>query len=170
MFVQGKFLLAALLGLLLSGCGYHIGFIRHPQLESLAVAPAINETALYNVASDMRFMMCETLVQDGTYKLSDMQRADAIIYLTVKSADFADVGDASLEDDDTYKPSEWSAKVKVDYRVIIPGRGEPLLAGSVTGSSRFQAPVDLEGGRQRAVRQACYVAAQQVVYAVSEGF
>lgn len=170
MFAQLKYLLLFSTALLLSGCGYHVGFLKHPQLDTLAVAPAVNETALYNVANDMRFMMCEAVVQDGTYKLTDTKRADAIIYLTVKEAAFADVGDASVEDDDTYTPSEWNAKVKVDYRVIIPGQGKALLSGSVAGSARFQAPVDIEGGRQRAVRQACYVAAQQVVYAVTEGW
>lgn len=156
--------------LFMSGCGYHVGFLKHPQLNTIAVAPAVNETALYNVANDMRFMMNEAVMQDGTYKLSDAKRSDAIIYLVVKEASFADVGDASVEDDDTYSPSEWNAKVKVDYKVIIPGQGKPLLAGSVDGEARFQAPVDIEGGRQRAVRQACYVAAQKITYAVTEGW
>lgn len=153
-----------------AGCGYHVGFMKHPQIDSLAVAPAVNETAIYNVASDMRFMMTEAIQQDGTYKLSDQRRADAIIYLIVKEAAFAEISDASIEDNNRYRPGEWSAKVKVDYRVIIPGRGEPLLQGSVTGNAFFQAPGDLESARLRAVRQACHVAAQKIVYNIAEGW
>ena len=163
-------LTGCLLGGLAGGCGYHIGFIKHPQLDSVAVAPVVNETAIYNAASDMRMMMCEALVQDGTYKLTDQKRADAIIYLVVREAAFAEVSDASIEDDNHYQPTEWDTKVSVDYRVVIPGQGEPLLTGSTSGTARFQAPVDVEGGRLRAVRQACHVAAQNVVYAISEGW
>ncbi len=154
----------------LSGCGYHVGFIKHPQLDSIAVAPAVNESAIYNVASDMRSMMSEAIMQDGTYKLSDQHRADAILYLVVKDASFADVSDASIDDEDTYKPIEWQTRVTVEYRLVIPGQGEPLLSGQVTGDARFQAPLDIESSRLRAVRQACYVAAQNVVYSITEGW
>ena len=168
-----KYTFSALLAaaaLSLSGCGYHIGFIRHPQLESLAVAPAVNETAIYNVASDMRMMMSEVIMQDGTFKLSDQHRADAVLYLTVKSAAFADTGDASMEDEDTYAPAEWQVSVQVEYKLLIPGQGKALRAGSASGSARFQAPQDVEGSRLRATRQACYVAAQNIIYALAEGW
>ncbi len=161
---------AAAVLLLLNGCGYHIGFIKHPQINTLAVAPAVNETAIYNAASDIRMMMTEVIVQDGTYKLTDQKHADAIIYLTVKEVKFAESSDASLEDDDTFKPTEWQTQVTVDYSLVIPGQGGKLLSGSVTGDSLFQAPLDLEGSRLRAVRQACYVAAQQVIYSLAEGW
>lgn len=169
-----KNLCIALLGSLvicgLTGCGYHIGFIKHPQIDSLAVAPAINETALYNTASDMRSMMCEAIMQDGSYKLSDQRNADAVIYLTVQSAKFADVSGASVDNDNEYKPEEWETRVTVSYKVIIPGQGKPLRAGSVTGISRFQLSVDIESSRLRAVRQACHEAARKIVYNIAEGW
>ncbi len=155
---------------LLGGCGYHLGFLGHPQLKTVAVAPAVNETALYNVASDMRMMATEAVMQDGTFKLADQSTADCILYLTVKDAQFADVTGDAFDNDNVYKPKEWQAQVSVAYQVVIPGRGEPLLSGVVNGVSRFQAPVDVEVSRLRAVRQACYVAAQQVLYALGEGW
>jgi hypothetical protein len=168
-----KYLYAALLAAMLftlTGCGYHIGFIRHPQLESLAVAPSVNETAIYNVASDMRMMMCEVVMQDGTFKLSDQSRADAILYTVVKSASFADTSDASMEDENTYSPAEWQVTVQVEYKLLIPGQGKALRTGTASGSARFQAPQDVEGSRLRATRQACYVAAQNIIYALAEGW
>lgn len=153
-----------------AGCGYHIGFIKHPQIDSLAVAPAVNETPIYNTASEMRSLMCEAIMQDGTYKLSDQKRADAVIYLTVQSAKFADISDASVDNDNEYKPEEWETRVTVSYKVIIPGQGKPLRSGSVTGISRFQLSVDIESSRLRAVRQACYEAARKVVYNIAEGW
>ena len=156
--------------LAIAGCGYHVGFMGHPQLKTMAVAPAVNETAIYNVASDMRMMACEVITQDGTLKLADQSIADCILYCTVKDASFADVTGDSFDNDNVYKPKEWAARVQVDYRVIIPGQAAPLKSGTVTGNSRFQAPIDVEQSRLRAVRQACYVAAQNIVRAVTEGW
>ena len=161
---------AFLLLMTLSGCGYRIGFTGHPQLESIAVAPAVNETAIYNVASDARMMMCEVIMQDGTFKLSDQHNADAILYMTVKETAFASVSDASIENDNQYKPTEWRTQVTVDYKLVIPGQGEPLKSGTVQGNARFQAPLDVEGSRLRAVRQACYEASRQIIYNIAEGW
>jgi len=163
-------LTGGLLLLATGGCGYHIGFIKHPQLNSIAVAPAVNETATYNAASDARMMMCEVVMQDGTFELSDQHNADAILYMVVKEVAFASVSDASIENDNQYKPSEWRTKVTVDYKLVIPGQGEPLRAGTVSGDARFQAPLDVEGSRLRAVRQACYEASRQIIYNIAEGW
>ncbi len=153
-----------------TGCGYRIGFIKHPQLNSIAVAPAVNETAIYNAASDMRFMMNEVIMQDGTFKLSDQKRADAILYLTIQDISFADVSDAVVEHDNRYKPEEWQVRVTVDYKLMIPGQGKPLLTGKCIGSTRFQAPSDIETSRLTAVRQACYDTAKKITYAIAEGW
>lgn len=162
--------LAGVLCLCLQGCGYHVGFIRHPQLESVAVAPVVNDTAVYNAASDMRMMMSEVIMQDGTFKLSDQKKADAIIYLTVSKVEFSDVGDASIESDDRYSPDEWQTTVTVNYALILPGQGGKLREGEVKGSARFQAPLDIESSRLRAVRQSCYEAAQNIIYNLAEGW
>ena len=155
---------------LCSSCGYHIGFIKHPQIDSLAVAPVINQTTSYNAASDMRMMMSEVIMQDGTYKLSDQKRADAILYLTVATIGFNEFDDASVERNNQYKPSEWRTTVSVGYKLLIPGQGQPLRSGTVNGIAQFQANVDLESVRLRSVRQACYEAAKKIIYQVSEGW
>ena len=162
--------LTAAVCLCMPGCGYHVGFIKHPQLESIAVAPAVNETAIYNAASDVRMMMNEVIMQDGTFKLSNQKNADAIIYLTVSEVDFSDVGDASIEDDSKYQPEEWQTSVTVQYSLILPGQGGKLRQGKVKGTARYQAPLDVESSRLRAVRQACYEAAKQIVYNIAEGW
>ena len=155
---------------MLTGCGYHIGFIKHPQIDSIAVAPVVNETAIYNASSDMRMRMTEVIMQDGTYKLSDQRNADAILHITVNNVSFADAGDASVQNEKAYKPEEWNVSVSASYKLVIPGQGEPLLSGSTSGYMRFQAGADIETGRQVAVRQACYEVARKIVYAVSEGW
>jgi len=155
---------------LLSGCGYHIGFVKHPQLNTIAVAPAVNETAVYNAASDARMMMSEVVVQDGTFKLVDEKIADAVIFMTVKNVSFAEVSSASVTDSNTYRPNEWATRVNIEYKLIIPGQAGSVRSGSVTGKALFQSPIDIESSRLRAVRQACYEACRKIIYNIAEGW
>ena len=169
-----KYFQALFCGLLLTvfctGCGYKVGFIKHPQLDSIAVAPVINETEIYNAASDMRMMMTEVVMQDGTFKLSDLRRADAILYMTVENIAFAEASQATVKDQLEYRPDEWRVRIGVSYKLVIPGRGKPLLSGRKEGEIRFQAGADVESGRLKAVRQACFIAARKIVYAIAEGW
>ncbi|MBE6402262.1 MAG: hypothetical protein IKD10_10460 [Lentisphaeria bacterium] len=153
-----------------AGCGYKIGFIKHPQLDSIAVAPVINETEIYNAASDMRMMMSEAIMQDGTYKLSDLRRADAILYITVQNIAFGEAVRATVENEVEYRPDEWRALMIVTYKLIVPGQGKPLLSGRKEGHIRFQAGADVESGRLRAVRQVSYVTAQKIIQSITEGW
>lgn len=161
---------ALLLAILLSGCGYKVGFIKHPQLNSIAVAPVINETEIYNAASDMRMKMTEVIMQDGTFKLKDQRNADAILYITVQNISFAESVRASVKNKLEYRPEEWRVRVAVKYKLIIPGQGKPLLSGQTEGEIRFQAGADIESGRLRAVRQTCFIAARKIIVAIAEGW
>ena len=153
-----------------AGCGYKIGFIKHPQLDSIAVAPVINETEIYNAASDMRMMMSEVIMQDGTFKLADMRRADAILYITVQNIAFGEAVRATVENEIEYRPDEWRAWMTVSYKLIVPGQGKPLLSGRKEGHIRFQAGADVESGRLKAVRQASYIVARRIVQSIAEGW
>lgn len=156
--------------LLCTSCGYRIGFIKHPQIDALAVAPVINETTIYNVASNMRGAMTEVIMQDGTYKLSDQKLADGVLFLTVTHVEFTEFGSGSVDNNNQYRPSEWQTKVKVEYKLLIPGQAVPVRQGKVSGVVQFQENVDLETVRQVSTRQACYEAAKQVIYQVAEGW
>ena len=161
---------ALLMMFVLAGCGYKVGFVKHPQLDSIAVAPVINETEIYNAASDMRMLMSEVIMQDGTFKLGDLRRADAILYMTVQNIAFAESSRATVKNKLEYRPDEWRVRVNISYKLIIPGQGKPLLSGRKEGDVLFQAGADVENGRLRAVRQACFIAAQKIVRSIAEGW
>ena len=162
----GAFLLTSMLG----GCGYKIGFTKHPQLDSIAVAPVINETAIYNAASDMRMKMSEVIMQDGTYKLSDLKRADAILYITVQDIAFSESMEAVVDNELQYRPEEWWVKINCQYKLIIPGQGKPLRTGSQQAALRFQSGADIESGRLKAVRQVCFDVSKKIVWSIAEGW
>ncbi|MCF6174158.1 MAG: LPS assembly lipoprotein LptE [Victivallaceae bacterium] len=166
-----RFLLISILALLLPGCGYHLGSLMHPQVKTIAVAPVINETLAFHLAADMRSLLSEQFMVDGSLKIKDMKTADCIIYAKVTSVQFREVADATRDDGENYHANEWSVSITVEFTVTIPGKKEPLVSTrSVSGSANFQGLGDLETGRSQGVRQACYDAATKVVQYTTEAW
>jgi hypothetical protein len=160
------------LALFLTGCGYRIGFMGHPQISSLAVAPVTNETLIYNAAGNLRALLCERIVTDGTYKLLSESKADCILTARVVSAEFSQVSwSSSNDDEEEFLPEYYRVNVKVEYSVILPGRVKPLIGpDSVTGTAMFDHVVDLETARRNGVKQALWDASKKIVDACAEAW
>ena len=155
---------------LLSGCGYRIGYLGHPQLKSVAVAPVVNDTLAYNVASQMRGLLAECFQTDGTMKLESVKKADCIVYARVTSISFSEISWSSTKDN-TNIPNQWRVQLKTEFSVVLPGRAEPLLKNvKATGSAEFMSGPDVEISRNYAIRQACFVAAKDIVSKVTEAW
>ena len=157
------------------GCGYRIGNIGHPQLKTVAVAPVQNETIEYNLTAQVRNLLCERFMTDGTLKLVDEKEADCIVYARIVDAKYSEVSWAEstrAEDgEDILLPNEWSVTLSIEYSVIIPGQVKPLVAArTVSGTANFQTGPDQLTGRMNGVRQAAYAAAKMVVSSVTEGW
>ncbi len=157
------------------GCGYRIGNIMHPQIKSVAVAPVQNETLELNLTAQVRNLLCERFMTDGSLKLVDEKEADCIVYARIVDAKYSEVSWAEstrAEDgEDILLPNEWTVTLTIEYTVIIPGRVKPLVsARKVTGSANFQTGPDQLTGRMNGVRQAAYAAAKQVVASFAEGW
>ena len=169
--IKETFLLAALV-FLLTGCGYRIGFMGHPQINSLAVAPVVNETLLFNAAGNLRASLCERIVTDGTYKLLSESKADCILNARVVEANFSEVSwSADDRAEDEYLSNYYRVQVKVQYSVILPGRVKPLVGpATVTGTAMFDRVVDLENARQNGVKQALWDASKKIVDACTEAW
>lgn len=156
--------------LLLGGCGYQVGSLMHPQVKTVAIAPVVNETVAYNVAAEIRGLLCECFMTDGSLKLVDEKEADCIVYARVLSIAFSEVNWSTVNDDQ-FVPNEWQVKMTVEFSVIIPGSARPLISTrTVTGSADFQTGPDMYIGRRNGIRQAGYDAAKQLVSAVTEGW
>lgn len=161
---------AAALLVLCSGCGYSIGYIAHPQLESVAVAPVVNETINYNASALLRNVLAEKFMTDGSLKLKSLKSADCIVYARILEVKYSST-DTLLSDSDPFIPSEWNAEVKVEYSVIIPGRAKPLISNAkATGKALFLREADLESARYNGMRQALNNAAATIVSNVTEGW
>lgn len=167
------FLLAAVLFLLPGGCGYRIGSLMHPQIKSIAVAPVVNETVVYNVAGNLRSLLCERFMTDGSLKLLNESKADCILYARVLDVSYSEIGWTSnrIDEDSNFQPEFWQVNVKVEFSVILPGRAAPLISKrTVTGNSWFESNVDLEEARNNGVKQGLFDAAKQIVDATTEAW
>ena len=167
-----KLLVSALASslMLLCGCGYRIGSLMHPQIESIAIAPVVNETVAYNLAPQVRGLLCETFQQDGSLQLRRESNADCILYARITSIQFNSFTWSSATDEENYVPIEWKTTVTIEYSVVIPGELKPLAKGKASGSATFMTGADMEAGRTNGIRLAAYDAAKNIVHQVTEAW
>lgn len=156
----------------LTGCGYRLGFTGHPQISSLGVAPVVNETLLYNAAGNLRALLCERIMTDGTYKLRRENEADCVVHARVIDAKFSEV---SWSSDDNiagdFFPEYHKVDVEVEYSVIVPGRAKPLIGpAKVKGTAMYDRIVDLETARLKGVKQALWEATKKIVDGCTEAW
>ena len=156
--------------LTLCGCGYRIGSLMHPQVESIAIAPVTNETVAYNLAPQVRGLLCETFQQDGSLQLRRESNADCILYARITNIKFSESTWSSTYDDENFVPTEWKVSVTIEYTVVIPGDLKPLAKGKATGSATFMTGADMETGRTNGIRLAAFDAAKKIVHNVTEGW
>jgi hypothetical protein len=170
-FVCAAFVLTGLFAGGCNGSGYHMGSMAHPQIKTIAIAPVTNESLAYNAAADLRGMLCDQFMFDGSFKIQEQGTADCIVYARILSVLTAEVMSASYNNNKTYTAAEWSATVKVEFTVIIPGRKDPLvLKRIVSGVTNYQVEADVETNRRRGITMACRDAAQQLVQYTTEAF
>ncbi len=158
--------------LLIAGCGYRIGSLMHPQINSIAIAPVTNETVAYNLGPQVRGLLCEVFQQDGSLALRRESSADCILYARVTGVSFRKSSwSNSNNDENKYVPVEWSVSIDIEYSVVIPGELKPLVAKTKTsGSATFMTGADMEAGRMSGVRQAALMAAKKIVSEVTEAW
>ena len=164
-------LLCLFFAAVLSGCGYRLGNLGHPQLKSVAIAPVVNDTLGYNAAAIMRSLLAETFQTDGTMKLTGMSKADCIVYARITSITFQAISWSTNKNDDSYLPNQWRVNLTAEYSVVLPGKAAPLIKSrTAAGKAEFMSGPDVEISRNYAVRQAAFVAAKDIVSQVTESW
>ena len=163
----------AVLVLTLCGCGYRAGSLMHPQIKSIAIAPVVNDTMMYNASALMREVLSECFQSDGSLKLKSEETADCILYAKVTDAKFTQISwnNNTNDSDDEFLPNQWRLTITAVITVMIPGRAEPLIRETkISGTTTFVAGPDIESSRYYAVKQACYQAAKNAVSNVTESW
>ena len=173
--MRSRILLPALLAaalLIPAGCNYHIGYMGHPQIQTVGIEPVVNDTTFYNASAMLRNALAEQFMVDGTYKVVANSKADCLVCVRIVSVTMSAITETSYNNDgDIFTPDEWSITVTAEFSVIVPGNREPLIKlRTVSGTTDFQSPGDMASGRQRGLQMACRGLAEKIVEFTAEGF
>ena len=163
---------------IMSACrGYHIGSLKHPDIDSIAVMPIENASNRPQLSVDVQSGLRMAIQGDGTYKLTDSKQADCIIYAKVLEGRTVGVGTtyrADRKDNDdgnNYGTTMYKYIVKVEYTVLIPGQNRPLIKTAVvTGENRFSSMPDIEQSRVLAAKKASDDAAKTIISNITEAW
>ena len=156
-----------------TGCGYQIGArtLMHPQIKTIAVGEIKNDTLEMLAASVMRQQLCERFQFDGALTLKNPGHSDCILYGKITSVTNRTIREDSMDNDVTFRPAEFQITVTLEFSVLIPGRGEPLVPKRVvSGSANYQILADPAISRANALKQACYNAAKLAVEYTTEAW
>jgi hypothetical protein len=167
-----KFNLLILLSVLLSSCvGYQLGGAKPPSLASvqrISVSMLENGTLHPRAEAIATSAVTAAVVQNGTYRLSDLDHADAVLEGEVTSIDYSALRGSRL---DALAAEELTNTVKISWRLKDARDPTKLLAsGSSMGQSTFFVDSNLQTARQNALPDAFERAAQNLILRISSGY
>jgi hypothetical protein len=167
-----KFQLLVLLSAVLSSCaGYQLGGSKPPSLasvKSISVSMLENGTLHPRAEAIATSSVTSALVQNGAYRISDPQHADAILEGEVASVDYSALRGSRL---DALASEELTNTVRINWRLKDARDPTRVLAsGSSTGQSTFFVDSNLQTARQNALPDAFDRAAQNLILRLSSGY
>lgn len=123
----------------------------HPRAEALATSAAT-----------------EAIVMDGTYKITSLNKADAVLEGTVHEIQYTPLRSTRL---DTLRPEELQNTVILNWKLLdARDRTKVLASGSSTGTSRFFVDSNLQTSRTNALPDALQRASEAMISRLSNGF
>ena len=164
-------LLSPLLLLLASCAGYHLGGAKPAALahvKSIAVTMFANDTQHPRAEALATSAVSSAFSQDGTFRITNSARADAILEGRIKSISYSAIRGRRL---DTLHPEELINTVTLEWSLKDAKNPTRLLAtGSSAGSSQLFVDADLQTARNNALPNALERAAEALVSRLANGF
>ncbi|MCP4178174.1 MAG: hypothetical protein GY756_10435 [bacterium] len=159
------------LSLILTGCGYSMGNLGNPQIQTIAIAPIKNQTYIPNMSESMRKALHERFQVDGSYKVVSMGKADCILYGNIKKVEMTAYDTGYSKEGITYITHEFGLIIQFEFSIVVPGQSKPLIPNTeVAGQSIMQMPTDYYTAQQSAMKQASLQTAIMVVSAATENW
>ena len=160
-----------LLSVILSSCaGYQLGGSKPPSLAAvnrISVSMLENGTLHPRAEAIATSAVTAALVQNGTYRLSELDRADAILEGEVTSIVYSPLRGSRR---DALTSEELTNTVRINWRLKDARDPTRLLAsGSSMGQSSFFADSNLQTARQNALPDAFDRAAQNLILRLASG-
>ena len=169
--MKSFFLSTFLVGILLfSGCGYHVGEIRPTPMRSvrtLAVNTFKNSTYRPRVEVLLADSLIRSLQTDGTYRIEDANRADAIFLGTLSQITRSPIRSATSN---VLVTTEYQLTIQVSYEVQDRITGVILMKGTATGTTTFFPTGDLVTDERQAFAVAAQRASANITTLLTEGW
>lgn len=162
---------AGVFALLASSCGYHMGSMMHPQIQSIAIADIRNDTREPLLTELLRGQLAEAIQRDGSLKLESKENADCVMYMRVINVKNWTIRDGSNDGQETYRPEEFRITVTAEFKVVIPGRSEDLIRlRTIQGAVNYQYNADPQIARYYGLKQACFNLANMAAQYTTEAW
>lgn len=157
--------------LLLASCaGYHLGGNKPASLTAIhkIAVPMFQNSTLHPRGETLATSaVANALVQDGTYRISRLDDADAVLEGNLRSINYSMLRGSRL---DSLYPEELVTTVTIDWKVLdARNPGRILTAGTSTGTSRFFASANLQTARNNALPDALERAGEALVSRLANG-
>jgi len=170
-------LFAAALSLLLGGCaGYHIGPIKPAKFDgisSIAVNNFKNDTLQPRVEVMLANSVIKQIQQDGTYKVADESKADALLHGTLEEIRRRP---SRFVRGNVLQTREYTLQIRVRYKLTQRGTGKLLDERTVSGTTSFfvsgsgSVAADVNQDELQALPLAAEDLAIRLVSQISEGW
>lgn len=158
------------LAFLLSSCaGYQLGSSKPAALASISsfhVPVMKNETLFVRAEVMGTNTLVDALVRDGSYAVTPVDRADAVLLTAVEEITYRQVRSVRL---DTLRPEELDMQVKISWQII--GENNTVIdSGTARGTSRFFVADNLQTSRRNAIADAMRDTSERLVARLAHGF
>ena len=167
-----RFFLAAFAAAIFASCaGYQLGGGKPEVLSKVnrLYFPLVKNHTLFPRAEALATnTVADVLAQDGTYLPGTSEQSDATLLVTLSNIQYSQ---ARSSVQDTVRSEELEMTVTLDWRVVDPMLpGDPIMDGSVEGSTRFFAGGNLQTARSTALPDALQRAAEELVARITTGY
>ena len=158
--------------LMLSSCaGYKAGGLKPASLEQVhAIAiPVFKNDSLHPRAEALATSaVANAMVQDGTYRVSSMDSADAILEGTLKSISYSTLRGTRF---DSLRPEELNNRVVIHWVLRDAKDSTKVLAkGSSTGRSQLFVSANLQTARNNALPEALDRASEALISRIANSY
>lgn len=163
--------LGAALLTLASCAGYQLGGVKPSSLsgvKSIAVPMFANETQHPRASALATSSVINALVQDGTYRISTSNKADAVLEGTLTRIKYKLIRGTRY---DSLYPEELANTVHIDW--ILRDARDPsliLAKGKSEGTSQLFASANLQTARNNALPEALDRASEALVSRIANGY
>lgn len=167
-----RLLLTLLIAPFLASCaGYQLGGVKPQSLariKQIAVPMFRNDTQHPRAEAIATSAVASAILQDGTYRVSSLDKADAVLEGTIHRIDYTQIRATRL---DTLRPEELQNTVTlVWFLKDARDPGKVLASGTSVGTSRFFVDANLQTSRNNALPDAMERAGEALVSRISNGF